>query len=82
MKCGNINSIFISIICRHVSIPVQASPVMGLAVSALSSPLSSPSLHEAAADCMIALLTRIEREECAELERCRHPTTLTSCGIT
>ena len=46
----------------------QASPVMGLAVSALSSPRSAPPLHEASADCMIALLTRIEREECAELE--------------
>ena len=46
----------------------QASPVMGLAVSALSSPRSAPPLHEASADCMIALLTRIEREECSELE--------------
>ena len=41
---------------------------MGLAVSALSSPRSAPPLHEASADCMIALLTRIEREECSELE--------------
>ena len=41
---------------------------MGLAVSALSSPRSAPPLHEAYADCMIALLTRIEREECSELE--------------
>ena len=47
---------------------LQASPVMGLAVSALSSPRSVPPLHEASADCMIALLTRIEREECSELE--------------
>ena len=47
---------------------LQASPVMGLAVSALSSPRSAPPLHEASADCMIALLTRIEREECSELE--------------
>ena len=46
----------------------QASPVMGLAVSALSSPRSAPTLHEASADCMIALLTRIEMEECSELE--------------
>ena len=41
---------------------------MGLAVSALTSPRSAPPLHEASADCMIALLTRIEREECSELE--------------
>ena len=41
---------------------------MGLAVSALTSPRAAPPLHEASADCMIALLTRIEREECSELE--------------
>jgi len=48
---------------------VQSSPVMCVAVSALSSPQSAPALHEAAADCMIALLTRIEREDCPQLER-------------
>ena len=41
---------------------------MGLAASALSLPRSALPLHEASADCMIAPLTRIEREECAELE--------------
>ena len=47
---------------------VRASPVMGLAVTALSSPRTPAPLHEASADCLIALLARIEREECAELE--------------
>jgi len=47
---------------------VRASPVMGLAVTALSSPRTPAALHEASADCLIALLARIEREECAELE--------------
>lgn len=35
----------------------------------LSSPHSPPDLHEAASDCMISLLGRIEREECGDLEQ-------------
>ncbi len=31
-------------------------------------PHSAPPLHEAATDCMIALVTRIEWEDCPELE--------------
>jgi len=48
---------------------VLASPVMGCAVAALSSPHSHPTLHEAASDCMISLLGRIEREDCGDLEQ-------------
>lgn len=48
---------------------VLASSVMGLAVGALSSPNSLPTLHEAASDCMISLLGRIEREDSGDLEQ-------------
>ena len=47
---------------------VLASPVMGLAVASLQAPHTPPDLHEVAADCVIALLARLEREECKELE--------------
>ena len=40
-----------------------------LLLSALSSPHSPPALHEAASDCLISLLGRIEREECGDLEQ-------------
>ena len=48
---------------------LQATGVMGVAVSALGDPASSPSLHEAAADCLIALLVMLERAERAEAEQ-------------
>ena len=49
--------------CYYISLDtVLASPVMGCAVGAFSSPNSPLTLHEAASDCMISLLGRIERE--------------------
>jgi hypothetical protein len=51
---------------------VLASLLMGCAVGALSSPTSlplSPTLHEAASDCMISLLGRKEREVCGDQEK-------------
>ena len=47
---------------------VLASPVMGFTVQALQSPTSSSELHEASTECMTALLGRLEREECQDLE--------------
>jgi len=48
---------------------LQATGVMGVAVSALGNPSSSPFLHEAAADCLIALLVMLERADRAEAEQ-------------
>ena len=42
---------------------VPASAVIHLAINILSQHSSPPNLHEAAADCLINLLTRLEREE-------------------
>ena len=47
---------------------LQAFPVMGLAVSAVSLLRSAPPLHEVSADCIISSLSRTEREECTEME--------------
>ena len=47
---------------------VLASPVMGFTVQALQSPTSTSELHEASTECMTALLGRLEREECRDLE--------------
>ena len=53
-----------------ISLPqLQATGVMGVAVSALGNPSSSPFLHEAAADCLIALLVMLERADRAEAEQ-------------
>ena len=48
---------------------VLASPVMGMAVASLQAPQTAPELHEAATDCMIALLARLEREDSPQLEQ-------------
>ena len=47
---------------------VLTSPVMGAAVASLHAPHTPPDLHEAATDCMIALLARLEREDNEKLE--------------
>ena len=47
---------------------VLTSPVMGFTVQILQSPHSHPELHDAATECLTALLGRLEREECQELE--------------
>ena len=41
---------------------------MGAAVASLHAPHTSPNLHEAAPDCMIALLARLECEDNEKLE--------------
>ena len=46
---------------------VPVSAVIHLAVNILSQHSSPPNLHEAAADCLINLLTRLEREEVRSL---------------
>jgi len=47
---------------------VLQSAVMGAAVASLQAPNTPTELHEAATDCMIALIARLEREDCQELE--------------
>ena len=47
---------------------VLSSPVMGTAVLSLQDQATPCEVHEAATDCMLALLARLEREDCHELE--------------
>ena len=69
LGCIQLSSVQVNKITKSLmAFSLQASPKMGLAVSAVSLLRSALPLHEVSADCIIPSLTRTEREECSELE--------------